>query len=112
MGSTHDLRYVESLVDLWADAPKRALRPQQLVGTPDDPGGIDGHERIFLRPGVVEQAADNSVETLELAGYAIGDFRIHAAAPQYFQIRSGGAEWVAHFVRDPRREPPDARELL
>src|SRR5207247_9974069 len=79
--AAHDLGDVKAVVDLRTHAAKRALCPAQLVGTANDPRGLHGHEPILVRPGVVEQAADNAVESLELPGYPFGDLWIRTAAP-------------------------------
>jgi len=48
--------------------------------------------------GVIEQAADDAIEALELPRHAGDDLLIRAPAAQHLQVRPGGAERIADLV--------------
>ena len=112
MRATHDLGHLQAEVGLCSHIAEGALRAQQLERAAHDAIRIDGAQRILLRPGVIEQAADDPVEALELPAHPFGDFLICAAASQHLQVRPGGAQRVADLMRDTRREPSDARQFF
>ena len=71
-----------------------------------------------MRPGVVEQAAHDAVDTLQLPYEAGGHLGIGAAvgppapAPQHFDIGADGSEWIADLVGDACGETAHARQLF
>src|SRR5205085_9312340 len=89
-----------------------ALGTEQLEGAANDAVGIDRDERIYLRAGVIDQAANDAIEALDLACDAIGDFLLCPATAQHLEVRTDRAERVADLMRDAGCEASDTGELL
>ena len=99
-------------IRIGADVAKGALGPEQFEGGAHDLIGIDGDERILLRPCVVEEAADDAIDALHLARETSHDLGIAPASPQHFDIGPDRPQRVADLVGDAGGEAPDARQLL
>jgi hypothetical protein len=83
-----DLGDVRENVGFSVHGAKRPLRTQQLERPPHDARWIDGDEGVFLRPCVVEEAANDPIHPLELLCHPFGDFPIGAPAPQHLDVRA------------------------
>src|SRR2546425_2428845 len=107
-----DARYAVRHVERGPHRLQGALGFEQCEGAPHDVARLDELERFLLRAGVIQQAADDAVKTIELPRKAADHLGIRSAAAQHFHVGPHRPEGVPDLVRDPRRQPPDARELL
>ena len=112
MRPTGDFRHLWEDVGRCVHIAKRALRPQELKRPAHHARRVHGNERILLGSCVVQEAAHDAVQALELVRHSFGDFLIDAAAAQHLDVRPDGAEGIADFVGDAGGQPADAGQFL
>jgi hypothetical protein len=116
MPVAEDTRRRRNELELHVDTLQHALRLQQLDDRRSNVVDGDGVRGRLARARVVEQAADDAVDSVDLATDLLHRLRRRRVVPGVVaeDVRVGvdGGERVPDLVRHARREPADARQLL
>ena len=114
VGPAEDGRQARGQIERRLDAFQRPLRLEQVVRGAHHQRDIHGLQPLLAGLGIVEEAAHDGVDALELARkpghyFGVGPF---PAAAQHFQVGADGTQGIPHLVRHPGGEPAHTGQFL